>query len=367
MGVFLYKDEAQREDFTNLGADSVAAVFQFPPLGLLPPYPLGFDVDLETRSWAVFAEAGYYFTDEWSVTAGIRYSKDTKEFTYAAFTDPSQAFAFPDDNFSFDDRLEFESTDPKLVIKWEPEDHPDFNAYLSYSQGYKSGGIQFIARRIEVAEESFDKEILKATELGFKTRWLNQSLQVNGAIYHYKYSDQQIDGIVLLGDATMNITENAGASTIKGVEVDVVYKPLPQMLLQASYTYVDAFFDEFNQPGGGDLSGNRLPSTPKHAAWVSAEYNHWLKNDWELSGKLDYSWRDEQNFAASGFFREDAYGLVTVGMWMTNPDETITLRMNCANCSDKVYRTNVFQLTPAQGWESTGLGRTYSLSVKYSF
>lgn len=367
VGVFLYQDKAQREDISSLGTDSVAAVLSLPPLNINGPYPLGFDVDLETRSWAVFAEAGYYFTDEWSVTTGIRFSKDTKEFTYTAFTDPAQAFVFPLDNFQFDDRLEFESTDPKVVVQWEPEAYPDFNAYLSYSQGYKSGGIQFIARRQEVADDSFDKEILKATELGFKSRWLNHSLQVNGSIYHYDYQDQQIDGLVLLGDATMIITENAGASTINGVEVDVIYKPLPQMMLQMSYAYMDAYFDEYDQPGGGDLSGNRLPSSPKHAAWISAEYNHWLKNDWELSSRMDYSWRDEQVFAAAGFFDQEAYGLLNVGLWLKNPQDTLTARLFCANCSDKTYSTNIYQLTPTEGYQSTGPGRTYGMSVKYNF
>ena len=367
VGVFLYQDKAEREDVAPLGVDSAANVLSLPPLNIDGPYPLGFDVDLETRSWAAFAEMGYYLTDEWSVTVGVRYSKDKKDFTYTAFTDPNQAFIFPLDNFQFDDSLEFESTDPKLVVQWEPEAYPDFNAYLSYTQGYKSGGIQFIARRQEVAEQSFDKEVLRATEMGFKSRWLNHSLQVNGSIYHYDYQDQQIDGFVLLGDASMNITENAGASTIKGAELDVIYKPLPDLMLQMSYAYMDAYFDEFNQPGGGDLSGNRLPSSPKHAAWVSAEYNHWFASNWELSTRMDYSWRDDQVFAASGFFEQPAYGLLNLGVWLTNPEDTLTARVFCGNCSNKTYATNIYQLTPTDGWRSTGSRRTYGISVTYDF
>jgi iron complex outermembrane receptor protein len=143
-GVFLYQDVADRTDLVMLGADSVAGVLAFATFFSPPPYDLGFFVDLETNSWAVFAEVGYYFTDEWHLTVGGRFSRDTKDFTYRAFSDAQPAFVFAEDNFAFDDTLRFESADPKIVMQWEPEFAPDFNAYLSYTQGIEVVGSSLL-------------------------------------------------------------------------------------------------------------------------------------------------------------------------------------------------------------------------------
>jgi iron complex outermembrane receptor protein len=165
----------------------------------------------------------------------------------------------------------------------------------------------------------------------------------------------------------MIITENAGSSTIKGAELELMYKPLPELLLQLSYAYSDAYFDEYVQPGGADLSGNRLPASPKHSYWLSSEYNHFLKNNWEISVRADYSWRDEQVYQPDGFFGQDGYGLLNLAVWLTDPEDTLTIRAFCGNCDDTQYTTNITQLTPVAGWQSSGHRRHYGLSAKYNF
>ncbi|TDJ29116.1 MAG: hypothetical protein E2O59_04880 [Gammaproteobacteria bacterium] len=366
-GVFLYRDEAERDDLINVGADSVAGLLAFAPFFSPAPYPLGFLVELETQSWAVFGQATYMLNDEWSMTLGGRYSKDKKDFTYTGYSDAQPAFVFTLDNFSFDDSLEFSSADPKLVIKYAPEDLPDFNAYFSYAQGYKSGGIQYIARRLATAQDSFDKEILKATEIGIKSRWLGQSLQVNASVYHYDYTDQQIQAIVDAQGATQIITSNAGSSTIIGFEADIMYQLTSDLLLQTSYSYMDAEFDEFMTPDGLDRSGNVLPAAPKHSVWVSGQYNHFLDNGWEVGMRLDYSWRDDQVFTPDGAFGQDAYGLMNTSITLTSPADVLSVRAFCNNCTNEEYTTSIIPLSQESAWAGTGGLRYYGVSASYRF
>ncbi len=401
-GVFLYLDDADRGDNLPLGSDVFFADFPngaapmsdeciaasdlgeeladechlpgtvpFSPRGLppwgLPPYPLDFFVDLKTTSWAVFGQAKYFFTDSWSLTTGLRFSRDTKKFTYRA-TGPQDRHpqAFPLDTFEFDDTLRFESTDPKVVLEWTPNTEEPFLAYFSYSEGYKSGGIQFIARREPVAKNSFDKELLKAFEMGMKSRWFEQRLQLNAAIYQYDYKDQQIQGIVDAQGATQVITDNAAASTLSGLEVDLQYLLAKDLLMQASYSYIDATFDDYLGPDGSDFTGNVLPAAPENSLWVSLEYNHTLSNGWKPGVRFDYSWRDDQVFTPDGANEQAAYALSQFAFILFDPTERMKFRLYCTNCNDKDYVTSVVPLTGETAWAATGDRRRYGLEYTYS-
>lgn len=378
VGVFLYNDKAERDDIVSLGQDSVffgtiAGLDAVIP-GFLssfpPPYFLDFLVELETRSWAVFTQGTYYFNDEWSLTLGARFSKDTKEFSYTEST-PGLEGLIPKDNFSFDDRLEFESTDPKVSMEYEPEWADDLMVYLSYAQGYKSGGIQFVARREEIARDSFGKEILLAWEAGLKSRWFDQSLQINGAIYNYDYQDQQIQAIAVVPvgdeDVTTVITDNAGNSTLNGIEVEVQYRWTEFVTVQGSVSYLDASFDDYVRRDGLDLSGFTLPAAPEWSYWLSADYEMPLKSEWILGARIDYSWRDDQVFTPDGLYQEDDYALINLAYWMLDPSESWKFRLYCKNCEDIDYRTSVTPLTDGSAWAGTGDGRRYGLDVTYYF
>lgn len=368
-GVFFYQDKADRDDFLDLGIDSPVQALFSPGaqafFGISPPYFLDFAVDLETSSWAIFGQATYYLTEEISTTLGIRFSRDTKEFSYTGTAEP--ALFLSGDIFSFEDTLRFESTDPKIVFEYEPLWAPDLNAYASYQQGYKSGGIQFFARRIETAQESFDKEILKAAEIGIKSRWMDQKLQINASTYLYDYSDQQIQAIVVFDGVTQVITTNAGSSTIKGFEADVMYLASPDILLQASYSYIDATFDEFLTPDGIDRSGNTLPAAPMHSYWVSGQYTQYWPGDWESVARVDYAWRDDQVFTPDGVFGQEDYGLLNASLTLTDPTQNLNIRLQCSNCADTKFRTSIIPLTNDSGWQASGGRRRYSVEAVYKF
>lgn len=364
VGVFFYRDDADRSDKLNLGIDGALGGLPSLTPPILPPYFFDFLVDLETSSWAIYGQASYYFTEELSLTLGGRFSRDTKKFTYSENAVPASILA--NDIFSFDDTIRFESTDPKIVLEYEPLWAYDVNVYASYQQGYKSGGIQFLARRLEVAQASFDKEVLKAFETGIKTRWLDQKLQLNASIYHYDYSDQQIQAIVNFNGATQVVTTNAGESTIDGFETDLMYLIGPDFLVQASYSYIDASFDKFITPDLIDLSGNVLPATPRHAAWLSGQYTLTM-NDWESTLRLDYAWRDDLVFTPDGEFGQDAYGLFNASLTLIDPNDSVTIRVECTNCADTKYRTAITPLTGNSGWQASGDRRRFGIEMEYRF
>ncbi|ARN74280.1 TonB-dependent receptor [Oceanicoccus sagamiensis] len=384
-GFFLYEDDADRTDAVTFGPDSIFSglnlLSQIPgictPTPMLPtdipcvpgglfglaPYPTSTTVDLQTSSWAVFGQATYAINEQLSLTLGIRHSEDTKEFTYENTAPLTPGFIAQ--NFSFDDEIDFESTDPKVVLEWAPESQEDMMLYISYQQGYKSGGIQFITSDEALAQQSFDKETLVATEAGLKSRWLDQRLQVNASVFHYDYEDQQIDGLF---DGVL-VTSNAGESTIDGLEVDVQYQAGANLLLQASYSYLDAVFEEYIEASTGtDYSGRTLPASPENSVWLSAEYTHESFRGWEGSLRADYSWRDDQTFTPNGTLVQEDYAIVNIGYTSISPDEVWKVRVYCSNCTDEEYFTASIPLSGTlHEVASTGDLRRYGLSVTYQF
>lgn len=87
-----------------------------------------------------------------------------------------------------------------------------------------------------------------------KNRFFDNRLQLNIEAFRWKYSGQQIShfGLDSLGLNTY-FTENAGASTIKGVDVDVQFRATPTTLLKGAVQYLDSRLDAFayDTPRGG--------------------------------------------------------------------------------------------------------------------
>src|SRR3546814_15007010 len=60
------------------------------------------------------------------------------------------------------------------------------------------------------------------------------------------------------------VTRNAAAGTIKGLDLDLVVKPVKWFDVAVKYTYLDAEYDSYTAPTHGDLSNSRFPHSPKH-------------------------------------------------------------------------------------------------------
>src|SRR3546814_19834009 len=86
-------------------------------------------------------------------------------------------------------------------------------------------------------------------------------------------------------------TTNAGKATIKGVEAELMARPLDRLTLTSTIAYLDARYDVYFDDVGGSLRGNRLPNAPQWNVTLGGEYKAPL-GDGTLSLRTDVSWRD---------------------------------------------------------------------------
>jgi iron complex outermembrane receptor protein len=115
--------------------------------------------------------------------------------------------------------------------------------YSSFETGYHAGGFSF-ARGVE----TYLPETIDAFTIGSKNRFLGNTLQVNLEAFLWKYKNQQFSQFGYdLGTppATVFLTRNIGDSTIKGLDLDVDFRPARNTLLSAMVQYLDGEYDSF--------------------------------------------------------------------------------------------------------------------------
>ena len=227
--------------------------------------------DFKLESFGIFAEAYIDLTDRLSFTGGIRYNDDSKTVsartTYASFLNP---FSNDGDPFgspfvgTFDADagqagnqviqsrdVSFDAITGRAVLDYEIS--PDNNLYLSYSRGYKSGGINPPLAPVFAVPESFGSEQIDAFEIGSKNIFLNGAAQINLTGFYYKYKDLQLSRIV----ARTSVNDTIDAD-IYGAELETVFRPSNDLLINMNLSVLNAkvagdqFFSNPRDPGGGD-------------------------------------------------------------------------------------------------------------------
>lgn len=113
--------------------------------------------------------------------------------------------------------------------------------YASYETGYRSGGFSTATGR-----ERYGPEFVDAITIGSKNRFFDNRVQINIEAFHWKYRDQQVSHFGLDGVGNNNFfTENIGASTIKGVDVETQVLVTPTTRLNGTVQYLDSTVDRF--------------------------------------------------------------------------------------------------------------------------
>ena len=124
--------------YEDQALDTVSRAIVGPDLGVYPDEVIA-DIfaDVESSGWAAYAQGTYKFTDQWSLSAGLRYSDEEKDVRHSQTGDPFQVLlpTYPVSKHSRSDS----ETSPSASLNWRPNE--SVLAYLSYAHGFKAGGF----------------------------------------------------------------------------------------------------------------------------------------------------------------------------------------------------------------------------------
>ena len=336
-----------------------------------------------TSGWAAFADASWEVNPALTVRAGLRYTLDDKENrTIGTLTDdavPGIPFQIIFENYDVEAEASFDALTPRIVVEWRPSSGLDLMTYASWSEGFKSGGFDSKVSRASEADRPIREETASNFELGIKSRWLNESLQLNAAVFSTDFHDLQ--RITLLFDAISGAfdglrVKNAARASISGAELEAAWAPDERLLFNLAYGYLDARFDEFlaGTIQGFDIrrDGNRIPHSPWHSVNLAASYGIELSGGASLALNLDYgwenhSWTNSDNAPGrperlASF--QKAYGVANASLSWTSPGELWKLTAWGKNLTDTLYADQRTSFAGAS-WAHYSPPRTYGLSIQF--
>ncbi|MEQ1781827.1 MAG: TonB-dependent receptor [Hyphomonadaceae bacterium] len=182
----------------------------------------------DSDSLAAYGQVTWSPIEPLHLTAGGRYTKDTREGLMDRANNQNVNFALDYDDSRFD---------PLVIAAYDLSS--DMNVYAKYSTGFRAGG----ANARSAAFTEFKPEEVKAYEAGLKSSFFDRQLIVNLAAYHMDRTDTQIDFdsvSVVAPNAGTHFEETAnapGKSKIDGIEADATWYVTDELSFGASYAY----------------------------------------------------------------------------------------------------------------------------------
>jgi iron complex outermembrane recepter protein len=252
---------------------------------------------------AIYGQGTYAITDALDLTLGARYTRDKREAEKEDIFFPAVA----------SDSQTYSQFNPGAIVEYALDE--DINLYGKVVTGYKSGGYNLRAGSVEDFERGFGKEKLTSYELGTKTQWLDNRVQLNVAIFRSDYEDIQVD-IPVLNNPQLTNTFNAGEAEIDGAELELTVVPLEGLVLNATYGYLDADFTKVVDPQTGtDITDIYvLPNAPENTYAFDVEYTLPRFAFGVVTASANYSWQDDLytqgNAVVARGATIDSYGLL---------------------------------------------------------
>jgi len=326
---------------------------------------------------AFFGHLSYHATDKLTLTAGLRYTDEHKDYTfhrltYAGAIHPTLG-ALDGVKRDYDgNKLDYRAN---VQYQWTDS----LMTYLQYATGFKGGGVSprpFIAAQAV----PFNPEELKSYEAGIKSDFLDRKVRVNASVFISEYSDLQLTlaNCPQFGAApACAVVANAGDAEMKGVEIETVLRPVDHFSVDASFSYLDFKYKSINPAAGGPTLptgpqyGMRPAYVPKLKWSVGMQYEASLGDMGTLTPRVDVSHQGElfTNGFNAATNRIDAYSTANARLTWKDGKNAWEAALEVTNLTDKYYFLTRFDQLSSNGFADgqPGRPREYAVTVKKKF
>lgn len=338
----------------------------------------------DSESYALFGNLTYNFTERFSLTSGLRWSKEEKSidlYYYQAAPAPvifsEQARWWKLSSVSSPLALRARQDDTNDWSDWTYDLTPAYElsdssrVYARLARGFRGGGYNS-APRSQDSISVLDPEYLTSYELGYKSEWLDGQLLFNANLFTYDYEDIQINAVVPSPTGPLSQLRNAAEGKAQGAEIELQALITSNLQVRAGLGWLDTEFDKFSDVNG-DYSGNRFVRSPEFSGVLSIDYRYPLASGASVSLTGDLNYQTKYYFYTNNqtdpSLTQDDYGTGSVRASWLSPDEHITFTLYVDNLNDELYKLHT--LPPAAGatgntvnWSKS---RTYGASIVTRF
>ena len=372
VGTFYWKSE-NSQDFTRNVITCTTSTLPVDPRTGARPCNLADNVNtlfptatsrsvVDIENYAVFGQATYDFTDRIGLTVGMRWTHDSIDYAHRRAPGVNRTTGLPatgagisgapaggtiasggngtvlstgsssNSNFS-----------GKAVLTVKPTD--DIMLYGSYTRGYKGPAFNvFFNHTAPVNAVPIDEETSDSFEVGFKSQFADNRIQVNASAFQVTYDGFQANNFVLLNGAVVTNLTNAGQVRSTGFELDVLANPVEGLDLFGSVAYADAKVRRFNPnpltnaPDARD--GTKLPLAPEWSWNIGAAYEtpfSFFGGDAKVYLRTSFNHVGKQfsDLGQSGPI--DSYGLWNASVGYSDAEDNWRLTFIMRNITDDSY------------------------------
>ncbi len=337
-------------------------------------------IQQQNKTWAVFGQGSYDVTDRLTLTAGVRYTDDEKDFQVLQFgqlwldlgipTFLADPISVRDDQISWEFAANFAMTDESSL-------------YGRIATGFRAQTIQ--GRDVAFLETpSVAKpETIDSIEAGYKADLFDNRMRLNVGVFHYEVDDLQLS--IIGGASNTNQVINSKKGVATGFELDAEWLVTDNLLVTFGTSYNDTrlqdadlatapcgsglctVLDPLNENGQALLDGNPFPRAPETTHNLTARYTAPLSNDAELYFFTDWAYYGKINmplYEAIEFMTDNQY---EVGL-------RAGYRNNASGLEVAVFGRNVTDEENVLGFidfsNNTGFvnePRTWGIEISYDF
>lgn len=332
---------------------------------------------LENKS--AFLHGIYHFTDHLDAEAGVRYSHETKTYTF--FRLYSFFLGLPPSllpNFTRGVSTTDKRWNPRVSIDYNFT--KDFMLYTSYATGFTAGG--FNGRPFSQADVfPYDPEDVKSYEIGFKSELFNRTVRLNGAVYYMNWNNRQIT-LGCIGQpncphpATPFYNDNGGDASVKGFELETEAYPTENWLITASVGYKDFKWEKLSPFAAPLTLASPDIGVPDRTIAVGTQYTFHLGNFGTLTPRFDGNYQSEVFWTSTdltnSYLREPSYWVENARLTWRSADESGAgwqVALAVTNLSDKTYFTGRTDSRTGFGYATGTVAqpREWQINVRKSF
>lgn len=209
--------------------------------------------------------------------------------------------------------------------------------------GFKPKGYSAFSNN--PSQAAFADESSWSNEIGFSFAAVDDTVELRITGFDISIDDYQLERSV--PQSTDYLVINADEVSSQGIESEIVWRPVPSVVLEGGIGFNDVTFDRHLDPfSGANLGGLEVPFTPEYTIRGSARYS--FDNGFFLQGtfrSVGETFFDESNAA---LFREGGYDVYDAQIGFRN--EQFTIVVYGENLGDEMYYTfinpQIFAGTP---------------------
>ena len=256
----------------------------------------------KSSSYAAFGSIKYDVTPDFSMRAGLRYTKDKKDLD----SDPNGGqFGI---NVSQGTSASLSDSKPTGDLSALYKLTPDTNLYARVATGYRGSSVQ--PASAFGPQSIAGQENTTSVEAGVKADLFDRRARVAFSVFHYDVKDLQLTEVG--GGGNANTLKSADKAAGQGFELNLDAYLTENFLVTLSGSYNDTKIKDANltvagcgggctmlnpaAPGGGFyIDGNPLPQAPKWIGNFTARYGipsgngeYFVYTDWSYRSKVNF-------------------------------------------------------------------------------